>query len=63
MSVLNLLTFPDAVVTGRPLVYTSPQSSGWAFVLWIDGFALMSLIAVSLEARSGGRRIAAKNAG
>jgi hypothetical protein len=63
MPIPHLLTFPGAVLAERPLVGTSSQSTSWIFALWIDGFALLSLISVVLEARRGQRRIAAENVG
>ena len=63
MAVPHLLTFPGAVLVDRPLVGTSSQSTSWIYTLWIDGFALLSLISVSLEASSGERRVAAEDVG
>jgi PAS domain S-box-containing protein len=54
MAVPHLLTFPGAIVTGRPAIDVSAQSPAWIFVSWISGYALLTLIAVVLEARSGG---------
>jgi len=62
MSILHLLTRPATVMADRALVEVPPHLFSWIFVLWINGFALASLIAVILEARSNGRRrVAAEN--
>jgi PAS domain S-box-containing protein len=58
MVVPHLLTFPGAILAGRPLIDASPQSPGWIFVAWINGYALLTLISVLLEARSGDAHIA-----
>jgi Membrane-associated sensor, integral membrane domain len=59
----HLLTFPGAVLTGAPLIATSPQSTSWIFVLWVNGFALLTLVSVTLEAWFGERRVAAHHVG
>jgi Membrane-associated sensor, integral membrane domain len=61
MPIPHLLTFPGAVLAERPLLGTSSQSTSWIYVLWINGFAFLSLIAVGLEASFGERRIATEN--
>lgn len=61
MSIPHLLTFPGAVVADRPLIGTSSQSTSWLYTLWVNGFALLNLISVSIEARFGEWRIAAEN--
>ena len=58
MVIPHLLTFPGAVLAGRPLIDASLQSPGWIFVLWVNGYALLTLISVVLEARSSGARMA-----
>jgi hypothetical protein len=63
MPIPHLLTFPGAVLVEGPLLVTSPQSSSWVYNLWINGFALLSLISVSLEAFSGKCRIAPQKVG
>ena len=57
MAIPYLLTFPGAMLAGRPIVGTA-QSSAWIFIPWIVGYALLTLIAVVLEARFGERRVA-----
>jgi hypothetical protein len=61
MLIPHLLTFPGAVLANRPLIGASAQSASWLYILWTNGFALLGLLAVSLEARAGDRRIAPKN--
>jgi Membrane-associated sensor, integral membrane domain len=61
MSIPHLLTFPGAVLADRSLIDTSPQSTSWLYILWINGFSLLILSVVSLEARFGEHRIAAEN--
>lgn len=63
MPVLNLLTQPGAILADRQLIETSPQSPAWICMLWINGFALMSFIAVVLEARFAKRRVATERLG
>jgi two-component system sensor histidine kinase/response regulator len=58
MSLLHLLTFPGAVLVGQPLVGLAEQSTAWIFAAWTNGFALLALIAVSLEGRLSNHRIA-----
>src|SRR5207237_2667924 len=58
MVIPHLLTFPGAVLAGRPLIDASLQSPGWIFVLWINGYALLTLISVVLAARSGDAPVA-----
>ena len=60
MVVPHLLTFPGAILTGRALIDASPQSTGWLFVSWVDGYALLTLISVLLEARSDGLPVRTK---
>jgi PAS domain S-box-containing protein len=62
MLVAHLLMFPGAIVAGKPLVAVSQQSTGWIFVLWVLGFAFLTLVAVLIEA-SGAQRMADRNAG
>src|SRR5689334_17959398 len=61
MTIPYLLTFPGAVLAERPLLGASLQSTSWAYILWIDGFALLSLISVTIEAWFGEHRIATQN--
>jgi PAS domain S-box-containing protein len=58
MVVAHLLTFPGAVVAGERLVSASPQSAGWIFVLWVTGFAFVTLMSVLLEARANVPQVA-----
>lgn len=46
MAVLYVLTFPGALMIGRPVLGT-PQSVSWIFVVWIFGFASLVLVAVA----------------
>jgi two-component sensor histidine kinase len=61
MALPYLLTFPGAILRDGG-VLGSFQSVAWIFILWIFGFALLSLAAVLLEAFSGGPPIAADDA-
>jgi hypothetical protein len=63
MSLSHLLTFPGAILMGRALVASSEQATAWIFAGWTNGFALLILIAVSLEARSDHHRVPANRAG
>ena len=63
MPIPHLLTFSGAVLAGQPLIATPPQATSWIYVLWVGGFALLSLIAVCLEAWCSDWRIADENAG
>lgn len=58
MGVLHLLTFPGALLADRTVVGTS-QSTGWVFLLWVNGYATLTLAAVAAEAIAPRRRIAA----
>jgi hypothetical protein len=61
MAGLQLLLFPGAVVAGQPLLAISESSSAWIFSIWINGFALLTFIAVVLEAWFSGYTISAQN--
>src|SRR5690242_15651243 len=63
MPIPHLLTFPGAVLAGRPLIEVPPQATSWIYILWVSGFALLSLIAVCLESWFSDWRIAEENAG
>lgn len=63
MPIPHLLTFPGAMLAGQPLIETPPQATSWIYILWVSGFALLSLIAVCLEAWFSDWRIADDNAG
>lgn len=63
MPIPHLLTFPGAVLAGQPLIETPPQATSWIYILWVSGFALLSLIAVCLESWFSEWRIAEENAG
>jgi hypothetical protein len=63
MAVPHLLTFPGAVLAEAPLVGSSTQSTSWIFNLWINGFALLCLVAAGLEGRLRQPRVAAEAAG
>jgi PAS domain S-box-containing protein len=57
MVIPHLLAFPGAVLVGRPLIEASQQAPGWIFVLWINGYSLLALASILLEARFQGARI------
>ncbi|EWY41474.1 hypothetical protein N825_27240 [Skermanella stibiiresistens SB22] len=61
MALLHILTFPGAWIPNEPLI-GSAQSVGWLFIFWIVGFPSLVLLAVAIEARSGGRQIAEPHA-
>src|SRR5215475_13140125 len=52
MVVLHLLTFPGAVLTSQALVGVSRQATGYIFVSWVAGFALLTFVSVLFEARA-----------
>ena len=58
MAVLYVLTFPGALMIGRPVLGT-PQSVSWVFVTWIFGFASLVLVAVAMA--TGAERPLAPN--
>lgn len=58
-----LLAFPGAVLSSNSLIAAPPQTASWIYILWVSGFALLSLIAVGLEAWFRDWRIASKNTG
>lgn len=49
MAVLHLLTFPGALLPGRSTI-GGPQSAAWAFLLWMSGYAALTLAAVVVAA-------------
>lgn len=51
MAVLHLLTFPGAVLPGRSAI-GGPQSAAWSFLLWMSGYAGLTLAAVAVAAIS-----------
>jgi two-component sensor histidine kinase len=51
-----LLTFPSAVLPDRVFI-GGPQASPWAFVIWTNGFAGLTLSAAVLEWRNDNRRM------
>jgi two-component sensor histidine kinase len=51
-----LLTFPSAVLPDRVFVGGS-QAAAWAFIVWTNGFAGLTLAAALLEWRDGSRRM------
>ncbi len=63
MTIPHLLTFPGAVLGGQPLIKEPWQTASWIYILWVSGFALLSLIAVCLEGWFSDWRIAAENVG
>lgn len=60
MAGLHLLTFPGAVFPDRVVIGAS-QSTAWAFVLWMSGYAVLTFAAVVTEVVSPDRRIARAN--
>jgi Membrane-associated sensor, integral membrane domain len=58
MSLSHLLTFPGAILVDQALVAVPEQSTAWIFAAWTNGFALLALIAVSLEDRFSDHHIA-----
>lgn len=58
MAVLQVLTFPDAVMVGR-IIVGMRLSTGWAYMVWISGYALLTFAALLLEAFSR-RRVSAR---
>jgi len=52
MMVAHLLTFPNAVLMSQPLVGGSRQATGYIFVSWVNGFALLTFVSVLFEART-----------
>ena len=61
MSFSQLLTLPGAVLIDRPLIAASPQSTAWAFITWVNGFAFLTFVSVILEAWFRDQRILAQN--
>jgi two-component sensor histidine kinase len=55
MACCHLLTFPGAILAGRPLL-GGGQSAAWVFMGWMAGFAGLTLAAIIAEA-VGGRPI------
>jgi membrane-associated sensor protein len=52
MVVPHVLTFPGAIVPERAIIDSSRQSPAWLFVLWINGYALLTLFAVGVATRA-----------
>ncbi len=61
MSLAQVLTFPGAILADQPLMIASRQSTAWIFATWVNGYALLTLIAVFMEARFSEARISRKN--
>lgn len=57
MAALHLLTFPGALLPGRAVIGTS-ESTAWAFILWMSGYALLTFAAVVTEIVAADRRVA-----
>jgi two-component sensor histidine kinase len=53
MVVAHMLTFPGAVLTSQAVVGGSRQATGYIFVSWVIGFALLTFVSVLFEARTG----------
>ncbi|MGG5820813.1 HWE histidine kinase domain-containing protein [Falsiroseomonas sp. HW251] len=62
MAVLHALTFPGAVLPDRA-VLGAPQSAAWGYLLWINGFAALTLAATAVECFAPGGRIGPGRAG
>src|SRR5262252_8929753 len=58
MVVPYMLTYPGAVLTDQTLVGGSQQTPGYLFVLWVSGFALLTLVSVLFEARASRHQFA-----
>jgi len=58
MVVPHLLTFPGAVLADQALVGSSRQASGYIFVSWVTGFAVLTFISVLFEARASRHQFA-----
>src|SRR5262245_33698921 len=56
MALLHLLTFPGGLLPDRVAIGT-PQSTAWVFLLWMAGYAALTLAAIVLEAFSANRHI------
>lgn len=56
MAVLHLLTFPDAVLPGRGVAGT-PQSTAWTYLLWMGGYAGLTLVSAIFAVFAPGKRI------
>src|SRR5262250_1977257 len=52
MMVPHLLTFPGAVLMNQALVGGSRQATGYIFVSWVNGFALLTFVSVLFEAHT-----------
>src|SRR5262245_21651395 len=52
MVVPHILTFPGAVLTSQALVGGSRQTTGYIFVSWVTGFALLTFVSVLFEVRT-----------
>jgi two-component sensor histidine kinase len=52
MVVAHVLMFPGAVLTDQTLVGGSQQASGYLFVFWVIGFALLTLVSIIFETRA-----------
>jgi len=57
MPIAHLLTFPGAVFPEQAVVGTQ-QSTGWIFIAWILGYALITAMGVLAEARQPALRVA-----
>jgi membrane-associated sensor protein/HWE histidine kinase len=49
MVVPHPLTIPGALLTDQTLIVGSQQASGYIFVFWVTGFALLTFVSVVLE--------------
>src|SRR5262249_4862667 len=54
----HTLTYPGAVLTDQTLVGGSQQATGYIFVSWIVGFALLTFVSVLFEARASRNQFA-----
>ena len=56
MAVLHALTFPGAFLPERSIL-GPPQAAAWGYVLWLNGFAALTLAATAIEAVAPGLRL------
>src|SRR4030095_12444839 len=58
MVVPHVMTFPGALLTDQTLVGGSRQATGYIFVSWVTGFALLTFVSVIFEARASHHQFA-----
>ena len=57
MPALHLVTFPGAILPGQ-IILGTPQSTAWAFLLWIAGYSTLTLASVLTELAAPHRKAA-----